>query len=314
MRNAETVTFGGSGLDRAAEKRNETKMLWQDSAARVVVMWRGKPALRGAGLCMVAVTNPALDAMEETPLFLGMDAEGPLFAADISRWQPEILPEVSDVFTDLSEVRHPALPDGAVFRELRQVMATLSPREAELCATASAMFSWHRTHRFCARCGAGSEMEEGGWRRGCAACGGQHFPRTDPVVIMLITHGNDVLLGRSPGWPEGMYSLLAGFVEPGEPIEAAVRREVMEEAGVKVGAVRYLASQPWPFPNSLMFGMAGEAQSREIVLDDELEDAFWLSREDMLEVVAGHHPRIRPPRPGAIAGFLIRNWLADSLD
>ena len=314
MRNAETVTFGGSGLDRAAEKRNETKVLWHDSRTRVVVMWRGKPALHGTGLCLVPVTNPALDAMEESALFLGIDAEGPLFAADISGWQPESLPKVSDAFTDLSEIHHPALPEGAVFRELRQVMAALSPRDAELCATASAMFSWHRSHRFCARCGAGSEMEDGGWRRGCAACGGQHFPRTDPVVIMLITHGNDVLLGRSPGWPEGMYSLLAGFVEPGEPVEAAVRREVREEAGIAVGAVRYLASQPWPFPNSLMFGMAGEALSREIVLDDELEDALWLSREQMLEVVAGRHPRLKPPRPGAIAGFLIRNWLADSLD
>jgi NAD+ diphosphatase len=132
---------------------------------------------------------------------------------------------------------------------------------------------------------------------------------------MLITKGNKVLMGRSPGWPDGMYSLLAGFVEPGEPIEAAVRREVFEEAGIRVGAVSYLASQPWPYPSSLMFGCAGQALTEDITLDPkELEHALWVSREEMLTVFSGQHPTLKPSRKGAIAHFLIRNWLADTLE
>jgi NAD+ diphosphatase len=158
-------------------------------------------------------------------------------------------------------------------------------------------------------------MQQAGWQRTCRACNASHFPRTDPVVIMLITQGKSVLMGRSPGWPEGMYSLLAGFVEPGETLEAAVRREVFEEAGVKVGAVSYLSGQPWPFPASLMFGCAGEALSKEINIDPvEIEDAVWVTREEMMEVFAGAHDKLRPARRGAIAHFLLENWLADTLD
>ena len=154
-----------------------------------------------------------------------------------------------------------------------------------------------------------------GWQRNCPDCGGKHFPRTDPVVIMLITHGNSALIGRSPGWPEGMYSCLAGFVEPGETLENAVRREVMEEAGVPVGAVSYLSSQPWPFPASLMFGCKGEALSTDIQLDPvELEDARWITREEMVQAFNGQHPEVRAPRKGAIAEFLLSGWLADRLD
>ena len=132
---------------------------------------------------------------------------------------------------------------------------------------------------------------------------------------MLVTDGNRLLLGRSPGWPDGMYSLLAGFVEPGETMEAAVRREVAEETGVQIGAVGYLASQPWPFPASLMLGCRAEALTTEITLDpDELQDALWVSREDMVAVLAGSHPRIRPSRRGSIAKFIITAWLADHLD
>jgi len=132
---------------------------------------------------------------------------------------------------------------------------------------------------------------------------------------MLITHGNSVLMGRSPGWPQGMYSLLAGFVEPGETLEAAVRREVFEEAGVEVGAVNYLSSQPWPFPASLMFGCQGVATSQQINIDPvEIEDAMWVTREEMMEVFAGNHATILPARKGAIAHFLLENWLADTLE
>jgi NAD+ diphosphatase len=182
-------------------------------------------------------------------------------------------------------------------------------------ATAKALLHWHRVHGFCAACGARSDLSHGGWQRSCPACGAQHFPRTDPVVIMLVTRGNSVLLGRSPGWPEGMYSLLAGFIEPGETLEAAVRREVKEESGIDCGAVGYLASQPWPFPASLMLGARAEALSEAITIDpDELEDALWVSREEMVTVMAGLHPTIKPTRKGAIAHFILENWLADRLD
>ena len=132
---------------------------------------------------------------------------------------------------------------------------------------------------------------------------------------MLITSGNSVLVGRSPGWPERMYSLLAGFVEPGETLEAAVRREVFEEVGVHVGHVSYLASQPWPFPASLMFGCAGEALSQDLIIDPvEIEDAMWVTREEMMRAFAGEHPDLAPARKGAIAHFLLQNWLADRVD
>jgi len=248
------------------------------------------------------------------PVFLGLDT-GPRFAVDLSRWEPEVLPNSLNDFFDPSEQRHPDLPPTLRFAELRGVMTALSPLDAEIVATAKAVLGWHGTHRFCARCGAESTMAMSGWQRDCAGCGGHHFPRTDPVVIMLITRGNSVLMGRSPGWPEGMFSLLAGFVEPGESIEAAVRREVFEEAGIRVGQVDYLSSQPWPFPASLMFGCKGEALDDIITIDpNEIEQALWLTREDMMQVFAGEHPLIRPPRKGAIASFLLSHWVADSLD
>ena len=158
-------------------------------------------------------------------------------------------------------------------------------------------------------------MQMDGWQRNCPACGAHHFPRTDPVVIMLTIKENSVLLGRSHGWPDGMYSLLAGFIEPGETMEAAVRREVFEEAGIKIGKVGYLASQPWPFPSSLMMGCYCEALNDQIKVDpQELDDALWCTREELAEVFAGQHPTILPARKGAIAHFLLENWLADRLD
>ena len=317
MRNAEAVTFGGSGLDRAAGLRKDAAELERLlRGGSVLPVWRGKPLMEGgAGLGWVGADSPVL-AGGAAPVFLGLDDGVARFACDISHWSPEAgAAGVEQGFLDTSEQRHPALEARFSFLELRGVMTVLSAREAELAATAKAVLQWHRSHGFCAACGAASVMEAGGWQRACTACGTQHFPRTDPVVIMLVTRGNRVLVGRNANWPEGMYSLLAGFVEPGETIEAAVRREVFEEAGVRVGAVRYLASQPWPFPASLMIGCAGEAVSDDIRIDpEELEDACWVTREEMVEAMAGRHPRMKPARRGAIAHFLIANWLADSLE
>lgn len=313
---AETVTFGGSGLERASEMRgSDSRITELLSGGTVLPVWRGKPLFAGqdrddlgwvpAGHAVLAFGGPAV--------FLGLDDGIARFAQDISGWAPEAGAEaVVAGFFDPSEQRHPALPDDHAFAELRGVMTRLTPRAAELVATAKALLQWHRSHGFCAACGAKSDLAMAGWQRNCPACGAHHFPRTDPVVIMLVTRGNRVLVGRSSAWPEGMYSLLAGFIEPGEALEAAVRREVFEEAGVTVGAVRYLASQPWPFPASLMFGCAAEALSDEIVIDPiEIEDALWISREEMVTVMAGAHSRIKPARRGAIAHFLIANWLAD---
>ncbi len=309
------MTFGSGGIDRAADQRSKAADLAKE-AQEVILLWRGKPMLRGDQLVRVAAGHPVLQDAGPDLVLLGRDAGGLVFAADLSGWTPDDLDtETLDTFLDPSEQRHPALPDGPVFAELRSVMTRLSRSDAELAATARAIFGWHRSHRFCAACGQESLFALGGWQRDCPACNTHHFPRTDPVVIMLITHGNSVLVGRSPGWPAGMYSLLAGFVEPGETLEAAVRREVLEESGITVGPVSYLASQPWPFPSSLMFGCRGEALDREITIDPaEIEDARWVTREEMSDVIAGQHPEILPARKGAIAHFLLENWLADRLD
>ena len=318
MRNAESVTFGGSGLDRAAGLRRRPEDLagLLANGGRVLPVWRGKPLVVGMAAGWVASGHPVLAAAEAPPVFLGLDAGVARFAADVSAWEPDAAeaPQAG-AFFDPTEQRHPALPGDCCFAELRGVMAALPARDAELVATAKALFGWHRSHRFCSACGAPSEVVEAGWHRRCPACGADHFPRTDPVVIMLVTRGDRTLLGRSPGWPEGMYSCLAGFMEPGEVMETAVRREVAEETGVEIGPVRYLASQPWPYPSSLMLGCHGEALSEAITLDrTELEDALWVTRAEMAAALAGTHPAIRRPRNGAIAGFLLTNWVADRLD
>lgn len=318
MQNGETVTFGGSGLDRAAALRGDPARIAQLLATgRVLPFWRGKPAIiAGTDLAWVAANSPVLHFAGPAPILLGVADGVGLFTQDISTWQPDTADIIDEVgFLDPNRQNHPALPADGLFEDLRGVMAALSARDAELAATAKAILQWHSTHGFCASCGAASTAINAGWQRSCPACGNHHFPRTDPVVIMLVVRGNKLLLGRSAPWPEGMYSLLAGFVEPGEGLEAAVRREVMEETGVSIGAVRYLASQPWPFPASLMLGCIAEATSDAITIDPvELEDAVWVTKEDLITVMTGQHPQIKPGRKGAIAHFLMTNWLADRLN
>lgn len=314
MKHAETVTFGGSGLDRAAHLRATADTLWP--SARVLPVWRGKVAVcEPARLGMLTADHPLCRDQQPRAIFLGLDEGVPVFAFELTGWDgPPDAPEPGG-FLDTTLQVHPDQPDGHGFGELRAFMNDLTPREAELAATSLALINWHRNHGFCARCGAPSQMASAGWERHCGTCSAPHFPRTDPVVIMLIEDDNRILLGRSPGWPEGMYSLPAGFVEPGEPIEAAVRREILEETGVTVGAVEYLASQPWPYPSSLMFGCRGVATSRQITLDpNELEDALWISREELAQAMLGQHVKVKPARAGSIAHFIMTNWLADRLD
>ncbi len=322
MKNAEDVTFGGSALDRAGLIRGDAAALQDLTAragARTIALWRGKPLVSGdaqVALAQLPLDHPVLTEAVHPPVFLGREAGDGVWAHDLSAWTPDEGDAATlGAFLDPSEQRHPLLTKGERFAELRALMTHLSARDAEFAAMAKAVLGWHDGHGFCAKCGERTVMAMAGWQRDCPSCGAHHFPRTDPVVIMLVTHGNSVLLGRSPGWPEGMYSLLAGFIVPGETIEAAVRREVFEESGIRVGPVDYLSSQPWPFPASLMMGCRGEALDTAITLDpNEIEAALWVTRERLLDVFAGRDPVIKPARKGAIAHFLLENWLADRLD
>ncbi|MGE3991730.1 NAD(+) diphosphatase [Pseudorhodoplanes sp.] len=191
------------------------------------------------------------------------------------------------------------------------VQGLVAPEHLPPLAEAKALLHWHARHRFCSNCGQPTNVVEGGWRRDCANCGAQHFPRTDPVAIMLAVRGDYCLMGRQSRFAPGMWSCLAGFVEPGESLEEAARRETLEEAGIRCGRVRYFASQPWPFPSSLMIGCHAEAISNEIVVDrDELEDARWFSRDETATMLMRTHPQgFGTPPPVAIAHHIIRAWV-----
>ena len=288
--------------------------LLADARTRILPVWRGKPQLAGTALGWVPPGHPCLTPATDAPIYLGQHGGTACFAADISAWEPDALDRGAlAMFTDTTEQVWPGAAPGHAFGDLRAAMARLAPADAALASTARALFNWHRTHRFCAACGAASIPAMAGWERHCPSCGAKHFPRTDPVVIMLVVHGNSVLLGRQAAWPQGMYSALAGFVEPGETMEAAVHREVAEEVGIPLSSVRYLASQPWPFPNSLMLGAVAQARDTAITLDAELEDARWLTREQVLRSWTGDDPELLPARRGSIAHAMIGAWLAGRL-
>ncbi len=314
---SETVTFGAAegGIDRATHLREQSDRLLRNPRAALLPLWQGKPLidLTGAPALGWAPPDPEILARAaEEPVFLGMSESTPCFTADFSAMPED---DADDLFC-AGDDGEPG-GDGAKFIDLRSIAPDLSPAGAATAATAKGVLEWHRTHRFCATCGAPSEIADGGWRRTCTdrSCNRFHFPRTDPVVIMLVLRDDEVLVGRQSAWPEGVYSLLAGFMEPGETIEDAVRRETFEEAGIRVGEVGYLASQPWPFPASLMIGCQGKALDREIVMDPlELEDAQWISRAKMQVILAGKHPKFRPPRAGAIAGAILRDWAAGRIE
>lgn len=202
-------------------------------------------------------------------------------------------------------------PPGRSLR-LFGMLDAFAPGEAATYAAARSLLDWHSRHQYCANCGQPTAMFRAGWARRCGSCDAEHFPRVDPVVIMLAEHRGRALLGRGKGWPAGRYSALAGFVEPGESIEEAVAREIFEEAGVRVGAVRYIASQPWPFPSSLMIACIAEAESEALTVDaHELEDAMWVDRDAVRAVLAGEAGPFAPPPPYAIAHTLLSEWSGD---
>ncbi|MGF1658436.1 MAG: NAD(+) diphosphatase [Rubrimonas sp.] len=303
------LTFAGGAVDRAAALRPRAAELLADPAARVLPLWRGKPLLEdGPGLVWLPASDPLLAGAGEPAVFLGM-AEGPRFALDVSHLDG---PDGAGAgFLDRAVLE---VSPTRRFAELRGAMADLPADDAGDAATAKGVLDWHRTHPRCARCGAPTAQEDGGWRRGCAACGAKHFPRTDPVVIMLVLHGERVLLGRQAAWPEKMYSLLAGFMEPGETIEEAVRRETFEETSVRVGAVGYVCSQPWPFPASLMIGCVGTALSDVLAPDPaEIEDALWADRAEVAASLRGEPARFTAARRGAVARALLEAWVAGEI-
>jgi NAD+ diphosphatase len=275
--------FSSSALDRCGNRRNEpgfVEKLRESEGARFVHIKGDTVRMDGENLFSKRAENgPDF-------IFLGTDPDGHGWFACQS------------------------LTGGDDFQPLRGVMLAghLPAPELSILAQARSLVHWHETHGFCAKCGIKTEMQDQGYRRHCAACSADHFPRTDPVVIMTVTHGDKILLGRQASWPEGMLSALAGFVEPGETLEDAVRREVREEAGIIVGKVTYETSQPWPFPSSLMIGCLCEALSDEITVDgNELEMARWFSRDDVKLMLRDKHPdKWRASNPYAIAYHLVR--------
>ena len=280
--------FTGAGLDRADHLRLDAEQLaamMANGDARLLRLAELDPVLDEEG----RLVWEALAVGEGEYLFLGLDEGVPLFAP---------------------LVRTEALGRRAwsVFR----LLSLMSQRDAAIWGAARSLNEWHNRHGFCPTCGAGTELFRAGWGRKCPACGAEHFPRVDPVVIMLAEHEDRVLLGRQPQYPEGRYSALAGFVEPGESIEEAVARELMEEAGVAVGEVRYVASQPWPFPGSLMIACIADAESDALRLDrNELEDAFWASRAEVAAALARDpSARFQAPPAFAIANTLLTRWSA----
>lgn len=252
--------------------------------ARLLVLNGLEPPIVGDRLALVPMDPARGDA-----LLLGNLDGAPLFAS-------------GDGVATAPAMRSPTL---------MTALAAMPAGEAALYGIARSLIDWHVRHGFCANCGQVTSVSRAGWARACSDCGAQHFPRTDPVVIMAVEHGDRVLLGRQPSWPPGRYSTLAGFVEVGESIEEAVAREVLEEAGVRVGAVRYVASQPWPFPSQLMIGCIAVAEDDRLRIDTaELEDAFWATRDEVRAALAGESGRFVAPPAYAIAHSLLAAWAA----
>jgi NAD+ diphosphatase len=283
--------------------------------ARALLVARDMPILRSTanGLDALMPINE-IEALggAQVEALLGLLPDGaPVFIALLADESVELRSDASDGFLDRRVLVVPGREDLKLI-DLRSIaIGGLLPQDqAAMLAAAKALMHWHAHHRFCSNCGALTGVAVAGWRRDCPVCKATHFPRTDPVVIMLAVDGDVCLLGRQPRFPKGMYSALAGFVEPGETIEAAVRREICEEAGVVCGAVQYFASQPWPFPASLMIGCFAEARDRSIKVDQvELEDARWFTREEAVALLEKRHPdRLAAPTPVAIAHHLLKQW------
>ena len=298
--------YTDSRLERAAELRIDRAA--QD---RMIADARAATYLVGGEMIVVRKGEPndplftldevrALGPVDES-VFLGHLDGAPRYGCGLPQAAAEALKARDDLLvTDLRSIA---------------VQGLVAPEHLPPIAEAKAILHWHQRHRFCSNCGQPTDAVDAGWKRLCPACKAEHFPRTDPVVIMLIVDGEQCLLGRSPRFVPGMWSCLAGFIEPGEAIEDAVRRETREEAGILCGRIKYFQSQPWPFPSSLMIGTHAEAKSRDIVIDTtELEAARWFSKDEIVTMLTRTHPDgLTTPPPMAIAHHIIRAWVEDDV-
>ncbi len=298
--------FVSHALDRAAHLRTDPERLMameDDPRARAYVVHRDSMILAREGDAL----RPRLKLDEARRLganpgtvFLGLRAGAPVFGMGIAADAAEALLARADVM--VGNIRA-LVTEGA-----------LAVEDLSAIAVAKSLVGWHQRHGFCANCGARTRLSQAGWRRDCASCGAEHFPRTDPVVIMMVTDGERCLLGRQPHFAPGMWSCLAGFVEAAETIEDAVRREVLEETGVRCTDVSYTMTQPWPYPSSMMIGCAARALSTEIVVDrNELEDARWFDRAEVALMLKRQHPDgLSGPHPFAVAHHLLGRWVAQA--
>ena len=287
------LSFTGNPLDRASADRSDPGWIAAQQAradARFLPIWQAKPLLKGdkAGF----LTAAQLELSDQTCIFLGLRDGTPLFAV--------ALPDSED----------PPLAALGEFCEMRAAAMRLPDAECAIAGQAKSLIDWHHRHRFCANCGTLTQAADSGYRRDCPGCGAQHFPRTDPVVIMLPLLGEECLVGRSPRFAEGMYSAFAGFMEPGETLEEAVKRELQEEVSLWVSSVRYHASQPWPFPSSLMLGCYAEARTKDFRIDaQEIEQARWMTKSEVRARLAGEmEDGIKLPGTIAIARTLLADW------
>ena len=282
------LSFTGSRLDRADHVRADPDRLagYMNWKARVLALDGLMPSLDDTNRL---AWGTLADVPEDAELcFLGLDEGKACFAA---------VPPRGDATPRMANP------------QLWSLMATLQPDDLALYGGARSLTDWHARHRFCAQCGGDTKLAKGGWQRDCTNCGASHFPRTDPVTIMLVEHEGRLMLGRGLGWPEGRFSALAGFVEPGESIEEGVVREVLEEAGVRVRDVTYVASQPWPFPSQLMIGCHSHADSDELTIDEtEMAEVEFFTREQVGAALEGNGPFVAPP-PHAIAHHLLQWWM-----
>jgi NAD+ diphosphatase len=292
-------TFAGSPLDRAGDRRLDAQWLsskLMDPTSWALALWRGRLLANDQGLVML----PVVFAMTVEPdpdrlVFLGIEGKVAGFAVDIE--------------ADADPTEGGPLAGKGSFVELRALAMTLPAPHAAIAAAARSLFEWRRHHRWCSNCGQPSHAAEAGWKRICSACKSEHFPRTDPVAIMLATHGERCLLGRQAGWTPGMWSCLAGFIEPGESLEEGCARELLEESGLTATSVRYHSSQPWPFPSQLMVGFIAEVAEGEATPDQtELEAVRWFTRAEAGALLRGEIDGASAPPPLAIAHQLIKAW------
>ncbi|WP_282009138.1 NAD(+) diphosphatase [Brevundimonas aveniformis] len=298
--------FAGNPLDRAGDRREDDAWLAEQldrNDGSCLAIWKGsvlvEPGKDGEQIAWLS-PNLAREATADDQVFLGLWDQAPVFAAQFGG---EADPAVGP------------LQGLGRFIDLRTAAATLAGSEAAMAGTAQSLFDWHTRHGFCAACGGHTRATNGGWKRQCETCETQHFPRVDPVAIMLPVYSGGsepvCLLGRQAAWPAKRMSALAGFIEPGESIEEGCAREVLEEAGLVVVSVTYHSSQPWPFPHQLMIGLFCEVDSDQAQPNQtELESVAWLTREEARTVLEGRHPDILAPPPFAIAHQLIRAWVA----